>query len=54
MDIDLNYIGAADRETMLAERCVQAIIRDHPGLKWKALNVRKRLGVAAGDGEAVE
>lgn len=28
---------------------MRAIIREHPGLKWKALNVKKRLGVAAGD-----
>jgi hypothetical protein len=30
---------------------MQAIIRDHPGLKWKALSVKKRLGVAADDQE---
>jgi hypothetical protein len=30
---------------------MQAIIRDHPGLKWKALNVKKRLGGVADDEE---
>ena len=25
-----------------------------PGLKWKALNVKKRLGVAVGDGEPTD
>jgi hypothetical protein len=33
---------------------MQAIIRNHPGLKWKAVNVRKRLGIAAGDGEPTD
>jgi plasmid stabilization system protein ParE len=23
---------------------MQAMLREHPGLRWKALNVRKRLG----------
>jgi len=33
---------------------MQGIIRDHPGLTWKALNVKKRLGAAAGDEEPTE
>lgn len=33
---------------------MQATIRDHSGLKWKALNVKKRLGVAVGDSEPTE
>jgi predicted nucleotidyltransferase component of viral defense system len=36
---------AASRSTSPA---MQALLRDHPGLKWKALNVKKRLG-AEGD-----
>lgn len=28
---------------------MQAVIREHPGLQWKALDVKKRLGIAAGD-----
>ena len=35
VDIDLNYIGAVDREAMLQE-----IITRHPALNWKALNVK--------------
>jgi len=30
---------------------MRAIIQDHPGLKWKALNVKKRLGGAVDDPE---
>lgn len=46
--------GAGDLAPMVLtdDAAMQAILRDHPGLKWKALNVRKRLGLAAGDGEA--
>lgn len=50
----LNGAGDIAPEVLSDDAAMQAIIRDHPGLKWKALNVRKRLGVAAGDGEAVE
>jgi len=50
----LNGAGDIAPEGLSDDAAMQAIIRDHPGLKWKALNVRKRLGVAAGDGEAVE
>ncbi len=28
---------------------MQTIIRTHPGLKWKALNVKRHLGIASGD-----
>jgi hypothetical protein len=31
---------------------MQAMLREHPGLRWKALNVKKRLGVAVDDEEA--
>jgi hypothetical protein len=50
----LNGAGEIAPEVLSDDAVMQGIIRDHPGLKWKALNVRKRLGVAAGDGEAVE
>ena len=33
---------------------MQAIVREHPGLRWKALNVKKRLGAAVGDEEPIE
>jgi hypothetical protein len=47
----LNGAGDIAPELLTAETTMQAIIRDHPGLKWKALNVKKRLGVAADDDE---
>jgi hypothetical protein len=30
---------------------MQAMLREHPGLRWKALNVKKHLGVAVDDEE---
>lgn len=36
VDIDLNYLGATEREVMLAQR-----IATHPMLEWKAENVRQ-------------
>ena len=48
--------GAGDiaPELLTAEPAMQRIIRDHPGLKWKALNVKKRLGGAGSDEEPAE
>jgi hypothetical protein len=50
----LNGAGDIAPELLTAEPSMQAIIRAHPGLEWKALNVKKRLGVAAGDDEPTE
>jgi predicted nucleotidyltransferase component of viral defense system len=50
----LNGAGDIAPELLTAEPAMQGIIRDHPGLKWKALNVKKRLGVATGDHEPSE
>lgn len=50
----LNGAGDVAPEILTAEPAMQAIIRHHPGLKWKALNVKKRLGTAAGDEEPTE
>jgi predicted nucleotidyltransferase component of viral defense system len=50
----LNASGHIAPELLTAEPAMQAIIRDHPGLKWKALNVKKRLGVDAGDEQPTE
>lgn len=50
----LNGAGEIAPEILCDDAVMQDIIRHHPCLQWKALNVRKRLGVAAGDGEAVE
>ena len=40
----LNGAGDIAPELLTAEPEMQAILRDHPGLRWKALNVKKRLG----------
>ncbi len=48
----LNGAGEIVPELLTSDAAMQATLRDHPGLKWKALNVKKRLG--AGDGEAAE
>lgn len=48
----LNGFGDIAPELLTGESEMQAIIRDHPGLKWKALNVRKRLGLATSELEA--
>jgi hypothetical protein len=50
----LNGAGDIVPELLSDAPVIQATIRDHPGLKWKALNVRKRLGVANAEGEATE
>jgi hypothetical protein len=50
----LNGAGDIAPELLTAEPSMQAIIRDHPGLKWKALNVKKRLGVGSGGDEPTE
>jgi predicted nucleotidyltransferase component of viral defense system len=50
----LNGAGDIVPELLTAEAAVQAIIREHPGLKWKALNVKKRLGVAGRSDEPTE
>jgi hypothetical protein len=34
-------------ELLTPDADMQTLIRDHPGLKWKALNRKKRLGIAA-------
>lgn len=45
----LNGAGDIVPEVLTDVPAMQSIIRDHPGLKWKALNVKKRLGVAVDD-----
>jgi predicted nucleotidyltransferase component of viral defense system len=41
----LNGAGDIAPELITEVPLMQAIIRDHPGLRWKALNVKRRLGV---------
>jgi predicted nucleotidyltransferase component of viral defense system len=45
----LNGAGDVAPDLLTAEPSMQATIREHPGLRWKALNVKKLLGVAATD-----
>jgi hypothetical protein len=50
----LNGAGDIVPELLSDDAGMQALIRDHPGLKWKALNVRRRLGAPGADGEVAE
>jgi hypothetical protein len=50
----LNGAGEIAPDLLTAEPAMQAIIREHPGLKWKALNVKKCLGIPLGDEETSE
>jgi hypothetical protein len=47
----LNGAGDIAPELLTDDAAMQALIRDQPGLKWKALNVKKRLGGGADDGQ---
>ena len=50
----LNRTGEIAPDLLTGDRVMTSIIRDHPGLRWKALNVRKHHGLAhpwAGDDE---
>lgn len=40
----LNAAGDIAPELLTEDPAMQALIRDQPGLRWKALNVKKRLG----------
>ncbi len=50
----LNGSGDIVPELLTDDPATQVVLRDHPGLKWKALNVKKRLSGAAGDEEPTE
>lgn len=41
----LNESGNIFPELLTSDAAMQATIREHPGLKWKALNVRKHFGL---------
>lgn len=48
----LNDRGEIAPELLTTDPAMQATVREHPGLKWKALNVRKHYGLdGAGSGE---
>jgi len=42
----LNDAGEIAPELITGDEAMQAVIREHPGLRWKALNVRKHYGLA--------
>ncbi|HVE85650.1 MAG TPA: hypothetical protein VND93_22505, partial [Myxococcales bacterium] len=41
----LNGAGDIAPELLTADAAMQALIREHPGLRWKALSVKKHLGM---------
>jgi hypothetical protein len=45
----LNDAGEINAELLTGDEAQQATIRQHPGLKWKALNVKRHLGLASED-----
>jgi hypothetical protein len=45
----LNDTGEIVAELLTDDEVERAIIREHPGLRWKALNVRRHLGHASED-----
>lgn len=45
----LNGQGDIVPEVLTDDASMQTTLRNHPGLKWKALNMKKRLGVASGN-----
>lgn len=45
----VNGAGDIAPELLTAEPAMQAILRVHPGLQWKALNTKRRLGIAGDD-----
>jgi predicted nucleotidyltransferase component of viral defense system len=45
----LNDYGDIAPELLATDPDIQKIIREHPGLRWKALNVKKHRGIAGAD-----
>jgi len=43
----LNEKGDIVSELLTGDKAMQTLIRDHPGLKWKAQNVKKHFGIAS-------
>jgi len=50
----LNERGEIVPELLTSDADMQQRLRDHPALRWKALNVRRHRGLAGGQGEADE
>lgn len=47
----LNGAGELAPELLTADPGLQGIIRAHPGLAWKAVNVKKHMGLTSDDGD---
>jgi len=45
----LNGHGQIAPELLTDDKRLQAVLREHPGLRWKALNVRRHLGLPESD-----
>jgi hypothetical protein len=50
----MNDRGEIAPELLTADAEMQQRLRDHPALRWKALNVRRHRGLPGGEGEADE
>ncbi len=50
----LNDRGEIAPELLTPDAAMQRLLRAHPGLRWKALNIRKRRGLGGGRDEAYE
>lgn len=50
----LNGEGDIVPELLTADPATQTTIRGHPGLEWKAQNVKQRLGAATSGDEPTE
>ena len=47
----LNERGEIVPELLTGDPAMQELLREHPGLLWKALNVRRHRGLEGGNGE---
>jgi len=47
----LNERGEIVPELLTGDVAMQQLLRDHPGLRWKALNVRRHHGLGGGSGD---
>jgi hypothetical protein len=45
----LNGAGEIAPEVLTVDAAMQALLRGHPGLQWKSLTVKRRLGIAGGE-----
>jgi hypothetical protein len=50
----LNGAGEIVPDLLTDDLATQALVQEHPGLKWKALNVTKSLGRSIGDGDRTQ